>query len=109
MPIYDYACDACGPFTAMRPMAQFRDPCACPECGTGAPRTFLSAPALVGGNAGGRVARAATEPNTTHPRRASAAHPAGCGCCMRRLPLPGVLATGGRVFTAHGPSRRGGP
>ena len=33
MPIYQYECEDCGPFTAMRRMAQFRDPCACPECG----------------------------------------------------------------------------
>lgn len=108
MPIYDYACDACGPFTAMRPMAQFRDPCACPECGAGATRTFLSAPTIVSGTAGGRIACAATEPPATYPRQASAAHPAGCGCCVRRLPLPGALSAGGRVFTAHGPVRRGG-
>lgn len=106
MPIYDYACDLCGPFTALRPMAQFLDPCACPECGAGATRTGLSAPAIVSGHAGGRVAFAATEPSA---RPASAAHPSGCGCCMRRLPLPGALSAGGRVFTAHGPGRRGGP
>ncbi|AYO86481.1 MULTISPECIES: FmdB family zinc ribbon protein [Methylobacteriaceae] len=106
MPTYDYVCDACGPFTALRPMAQFQAPCACPECGAGAPRTFLSAPAIVGGNAGGRAAFAATEPSATSGRPASAAHPAGCGCCMRRSPLPGALAGGGRVFMAHGPVRR---
>lgn len=109
MPIYDYACDACGPFTAMRPMAQFLAPCACPECGAGATRTALSAPAIVGGSAGGRVAFAATEPSASPSRPASAAHPAGCGCCVRRLPLPGALSAGGRVFTAHGPVRRGFP
>ena len=103
MPIYDYACDACGTFTAMRPMSQFRDPCACPECGTGAPRTFLSAPALTRGDPGRRVAAAATE-----PRRASAAHPAGCGCCMRRSPIPGALASTGRVFSSSGPLPRSG-
>ncbi|WP_336489383.1 FmdB family zinc ribbon protein [Methylobacterium nigriterrae] len=106
MPIYDYECEGCGPFTAMRPMAQFRDPCACPECGAEAPRTFLSAPAIAAGNPGSRVAYAATEPSATYPRRASAAHPAGCGCCVRRLPLPSALSTGGRIFMAHGPVRR---
>ena len=109
MPLYDYACDACGPFTAIQPMAQFRDPCACPECGSGAERTFLSAPAIVGGSAGGRFTCAATEARATHAPRASKAHPAGCGCCIRRAPLPGALSAGGRVFTAHGPVRRGGP
>jgi len=109
MPIYDYACDACGPFTAIQPMAQFRDACACPDCGAGAARTFLSAPAIIGGQAAGRVAFAATDPSAPPARPASAAHPAGCGCCMRRAPLPGALSGGGRVFTAHGPIRRGFP
>ena len=104
MPIYDYACDACGPFTAIRPMAQFREPSACPDCGAGAVRTFLSAPAILGGSA-----YAATEPGATAPRPATTAHPAGCGCCMRRMPLPGALSAGGRVFTAHGPVRHDGP
>ncbi|WP_142586310.1 zinc ribbon domain-containing protein [uncultured Methylobacterium sp.] len=109
MPTYDYACDACGPFRAMRPMAQFQDPCACPECGTGAARTVLSAPAIASGHAGRGVARDATEPSAPSSRQASAAHPAGCGCCMRRAPLPGALSAGGRVFTAHGPIRRSSP
>lgn len=108
MPIYDYACEACGPFTAMRPMAQFRDPCACPECGAAAPRTILNAPAIAGGNPGGRIAHAATDPSGTSQHRAAAAHPAGCGCCARRLPLPSALSAGGRVFTSHGPVRRSG-
>ena len=108
MPIYDYACEACGPFTAMRPMAQFRDPCACPECGAAAPRTILNAPAIAGGNPGSRIAHAATGPNGAPQHRAAAAHPAGCGCCARRLPLPGALSAGGRVFTSHGPVRRSG-
>ncbi|WP_369413115.1 FmdB family zinc ribbon protein [Azospirillum baldaniorum] len=108
MPIYDYECEACGPFTAMRPMAQFRDPCACPECGAAAPRTCLSAPAIASSIPGGHVAHDDAEPGAPHPHRTSAAHPAGCGCCVRRLPLPGALSTGGRVFTSHGPVRRSG-
>ncbi|MGY2048003.1 FmdB family zinc ribbon protein [Methylobacterium sp. JK268] len=108
MPNYDYACDECGPFTAMRPMAQFRDPCLCPGCGVGAPRAFLGAPAIARINPGGRLAPAATEPSTTSPRGGSAAHPAGCGCCIRRMPLPGTLSAAGRVFTSHGPVQRRG-
>ncbi|WP_375410648.1 FmdB family zinc ribbon protein, partial [uncultured Methylobacterium sp.] len=34
MPVYDYACETCGPFTVLRPMAQFRDPHDCPDCGS---------------------------------------------------------------------------
>ena len=105
MPIYNYECEGCGPFTAMQPMARFQDPCACPECGAEASRTTLSAPAIASINPGGRIAHEAIQPNA-NPRHSSAAHPAGCGCCMRRLPLPGALSAGGRVFTSHGPIRR---
>ncbi|WP_409568081.1 hypothetical protein [Methylobacterium sp. E-066] len=92
----------------MRPMAQFQDPGACPECGVGAPRTFLRAPAVVSRDPDGRGAYSATEAGEAYLRPASATHPAGCGCCMRRWPLPGALAAGGRVFTSHGRVRREG-
>lgn len=106
MPIYDYACEGCGPFTAMRPMAQYRNPSACPQCGAGAPRTLVSAPGLASKDAV-YSARTATEPKAGGPHRTPTTHPAGCGCCMRRWPLPtGLSGRGGRVFTAHGPVRR---
>ena len=108
MPIYDYECEWCGPFTAMQPMTRFRDPCACPSCGADASRTLLSAPAIASSNPGGGIAHEAGQPSATSPRHSSAAHPAGCGCCVRRLPLPGALFAGGRVFTSHRPVRRNG-
>lgn len=89
MPIYDYECEACGPFTAMRPMAQFRDPCTCPECGAAAPRTILNAPAVAGANQGGHIAFAATGPNGPPTP--------GCGCASSRLRLlRAPLAAAGR-------------
>jgi len=108
MPIYSYECEECGPFTAMQPMAHFRDPSPCPGCGTHAQRTISRAPAIVSINPAGRISDRGIEPMETGPRRSSAAHPAGCGCCMRRTPLPGALSAGGRVFTSHGPVRRNG-
>ena len=33
MPMYDYSCADCGDFAALRPLAQWRDPAACPDCG----------------------------------------------------------------------------
>jgi putative FmdB family regulatory protein len=102
MPIYDYSCPTCGRFTAMRPMAQFREPCACPTCDAAAPRTLLGAPALAGMNPAGR-----SQPpfNESIPE---AAHPAGCGCCVRRSPIPKALAAAGRVFASNGPQPGGG-
>ncbi|WP_279604544.1 FmdB family zinc ribbon protein [Methylobacterium sp. J-070] len=108
MPIYDYECAACGPFTAMRPMVQFRDPCACPECGSGASRTFLSAPAIAGMDPTRRSVLASHERDANGRGLAKAAHPAGCGCCMRRSPIPSALSSTGRVFSSSGPLPRSG-
>jgi len=109
MPIYDYDCPACGPFTAMRPMAEFRDPCACPACGAGASRTFLRAPAIAGMDPTRRSALASNERNVSSQRAMKAAHPAGCGCCVRRWPIPSALSSkGGRVFSSTGPLPRSG-
>ncbi|WP_128564286.1 FmdB family zinc ribbon protein [Methylobacterium crusticola] len=108
MPFYDYACEACGPFTVMRPMAQFRDPCACPDCGTGAWRTFLRAPAITGMDPTQRSALASNERDASQ-RATTAPHPTGCGCCVRRWPIPSALSSnGGRVFSSSGPLRRSG-
>ncbi|GEP12557.1 FmdB family zinc ribbon protein [Methylobacterium gnaphalii] len=108
MPNYDYACEACGPFTAMRPMTQFRDPCACPVCGTGASRTFLSAPAIAGMDPTRRSTLASNERHASSRGPAKTAHPAGCGCCVRRSPIPSALSSTGRVFSASGPLPRSG-
>lgn len=48
MPTYEYDCTACGAFSAIRPMAEFRDPQPCPKCATASPRVTLSVPALHG-------------------------------------------------------------
>ncbi|MCJ2108838.1 zinc ribbon domain-containing protein [Methylobacterium sp. E-041] len=80
MPVYDYACEACGPFTVLRPMAQFRDPHDCPDCGAACGRAFLTAPNLASMDAGRRKAFATNE-RSAHAPRKSSAHGAGCGCC----------------------------
>ncbi len=46
MPVYEYLCDACGPFTDMRPMSECDDPQVCPQCADMAPRVILTAPAF---------------------------------------------------------------
>ncbi|WP_307756272.1 FmdB family zinc ribbon protein, partial [uncultured Bradyrhizobium sp.] len=45
MPIYEYLCNDCGPFTDMRPMAECDLPQDCPQCETTSPRGILTAPA----------------------------------------------------------------
>ena len=69
MPLYEYICEDCGPFAAMRPLAAFADPLACPDCGAEAPRNLLASPAL-GGNPAPASAQAAAKP-----------HASACACC----------------------------
>jgi putative FmdB family regulatory protein len=71
MPLYEYVCDACGPFAAMRPLAAFADPCDCPECGAGSSRNLLASPALGGSGAAPAVAAAG----------GAKSHIGGCACC----------------------------
>jgi putative FmdB family regulatory protein len=79
MPMYDYDCDRCGPFTALRPMAEFEAPCACPHCEAMAPRVMLTAPAIATMPGARRHAAATNERSADTPGR-SHAHGAGCGC-----------------------------
>jgi putative FmdB family regulatory protein len=68
MPTYEYACETCGPFSEVRPMAEFAAPQPCPACGALASR-MLTVPQLAGG---------ATEAAPAGPMRA---HAGGCACC----------------------------
>lgn len=79
MPTYDYACPDCGPFTDVRPMAEYDRPQPCPSCAALAPR-LLTAPALGGG---------AQDPGSAPVARS---HPGGCACCAapRRLTAEAV-------------------
>jgi len=88
MPVYEYLCGACGPFTDMRPMSECADPQACPQCSGGAPRVILTAPNFACMSADERKARAVNErsahaPKTLDQYRAS--HRPGCGCCSGKL------------------------
>ena len=80
MPFYDYECDQCGPFTALRPMAECADPLFCLDCGASSARVFLRAPAIACSDAGTRKAVALNERSRPEPKLASK-HRAGCGCC----------------------------
>lgn len=77
MPTYDYECPDCGPFTDVRPMAEFDRPQPCPDCSQPAPR-LLTAPSL------GFGAQLDAGP-------APRAHAGGCACCApRRLTAEAV-------------------
>jgi len=87
MPVYDYQCDACGPFVETRPMAECEEPCPCPGCGAAAARAYLTAPRLGTMSSERRAAFATNERSTNAPRLSSSsdnAHGATCACCNTR-------------------------
>jgi putative FmdB family regulatory protein len=79
MPLYDYECGRCGSFTALRPMAEYEAPLACPDCGASAPRVMLTAPRLGAMDRPQLAAHATNERSAHAPRRSG--HAPGCGCC----------------------------
>jgi putative FmdB family regulatory protein len=81
MPVYDYLCSDCGPFTDMRPMAECDLPSNCPACGVNAPRVILTPPHLTSMPAATRKAHAANERSAHEPRSLASSHGAGCACC----------------------------
>jgi putative FmdB family regulatory protein len=84
MPVYEYLCDSCGPFTDMRPMAECELPQDCPDCGTVAPRVILTAPNYFGMTAERKLAHATNERSSHAPKSSKdmkSAHGAGCSCC----------------------------
>jgi len=98
MPIYDYMCTTCGPFTALMPMADFELDLGCPECGTAAPRALLTAPHFANMNADRKKAfstneKAAHAPQTT---ATTGRHPPRCACCKptkRQADSPAAMKT----------------
>jgi putative FmdB family regulatory protein len=92
MPVYDYLCVRCGPFTDMRPMADCDRPHGCPNCGRKAPRAYLTAPYCATMSAERALAHATNERSANAPQRASdmktgaKAHGRGCDCCKPLRP-----------------------
>ncbi len=80
MPVYDYLCPDCGPFAAVRSMAEFQAPQPCEACGAPAPRAMLTAPAFFGGDPAARRAAAVNERSANAPRKGQV-HPPSCRCC----------------------------
>jgi putative FmdB family regulatory protein len=92
MPIYEYLCEACGPFTELRPMAECEAPSDCPACGDSAPRVMLTAPRLAGMPTERLIAhgvneRSAHEPMVSGSERAHR-HSATCGCGSKTKTKP---------------------
>jgi putative FmdB family regulatory protein len=97
MPVYDYVCGDCGPFTDIRPMAECDSPQDCPTCANSSPRAILKAPNFSCMSSDRRKAYATNERSANAPKTIGeykASHGAGCGCCSGK-PSPLVKKTRG--------------
>lgn len=73
MPVYEYNCEECGPFTKMRGLDMSSAPANCPECGASSPKIF----SMINLRTMGSENRIAWERNE---RSAHAPHVCGAGC-----------------------------
>lgn len=80
MPLYEFWCGTHGVLAALRPMADFAKPCACPDCGADAPRVLITPPRLAAADRGRIRAQAVNERAAEIPKRLSE-HGPGCACC----------------------------
>lgn len=98
MPLYDYQCQHCGPFTAMRKMHESAQPAQCDRCGTVSKRV-ISAP---------RFALLATAQRQAHERNEQSAHAPrsirrdSCGCSGAHRCKPGTGTTQRDSVTQQG-------
>ncbi|MCX4176232.1 MULTISPECIES: FmdB family zinc ribbon protein [Paraburkholderia] len=72
MPIYEYACDACGTFDSIRPVARRDERTPCPDCGLLSPRIASGSTVLLAQRGGNMP----VEEGAYGFR-----HQGGCGCC----------------------------
>ncbi len=108
MPTYEYACDTCGDFTALRSLALRNEPCACPDCGQDAVRVMLSAPRLGVMASATRSAHAVNERASHAPQSSKdyvrLKHPSGCGCCSTSKPSKTLTTpAGSKTFPSARP------
>ncbi|MBF4990258.1 FmdB family zinc ribbon protein [Methylophilus sp. QUAN] len=76
MPLYEYECDCCGVFTALRKMSESSLPADCEYCGAESPR-ILSVPKLAIMDKHQRSAHERNEKSAHEPR---SARRSSCGC-----------------------------
>ncbi|OYV35905.1 MAG: hypothetical protein B7Z81_08075 [Acidocella sp. 20-61-6] len=92
MPTYDYLCEECGPFEAIKRMSERDQPASCPVCGIAAKRV-LSAPRLAEMEKSRRIAMETNERSRHEPKRS---HGSGCSCCKPSTPKAGPKSFVGR-------------
>lgn len=71
MPIYEYECENCGEFTALRAIAERDRPQSCPRCDAASARCIRTPPAFAGVPVALRHAHAVNERAAHEPRRIS--------------------------------------
>jgi putative FmdB family regulatory protein len=76
MPLYDYQCEECGSFTAIRKMSESDLEMECPGCGTSSARV-ITAPQLA---ILGKAQRSAYERNEKSAHEPKIARRSSCGC-----------------------------
>ncbi|MEW6396102.1 MULTISPECIES: zinc ribbon domain-containing protein [unclassified Afipia] len=106
MPVYEYLCNDCGPFTEMRPMSEYDMPQDCPHCAVAAPRAILTAPHFSCMPASTRKSHAINERSANAPKTLGeykAYHKPGCGCCSTK---PSRLVTKSRSGAKGFPTAR---
>jgi putative FmdB family regulatory protein len=91
MPIYEYACPHCGPFSTMCRMSESALPLDCPSCGGVSPR-IPSAPGLARMSANARTAMERHEKSAHEPQRLrdvkAGERAQGRSKAVRRVPAP---------------------
>lgn len=89
MPLYNYSCDDCGPFTSWAEMSDAENPMCCPSCAVDANR-MMATPHLSAMGSGLRRALARSEKTASEPRVVSREHLGNCGCslCATRKKQP---------------------
>jgi len=113
MPTYDYFCNDCGEFDAIRSMSSRNDPAICPTCSSVSERVFLNAPRLACLSNSDRTAHATNERARHEPKRSGDSaggsysrlkHPSGCGCCSTSARGATVTApNGAKTFPSKRP------
>lgn len=85
MPLYEFRCDACGPFQELRPMQAASEPARCPVCQSTALRVFTP-PNLYRTSPAYRKVRSREE-QSAHEPEVVVRQPTGAGANPRPAPV----------------------
>ena len=105
MPLYEYECPRHGAFEALRPLAEYQSPQACPVCAKQSTRVItpvaLGLMPVATRTAHQRNERSAHAPESSRNAR----HGAGCSCCGggKKRSNAVVTANGSKTFPSKRP------